>query len=360
MTDLAPYGCAMTDLDGNLTYVNDKFASMHGYASVEVIGKNSAIFHTDAQLKLVNKYRERLIETGRGIRGEEMWHMHRDGTEFPTLMNTWIMRDDNGDPFLLCETVVDITELKLMQQREHEHQEEIAHFARLSNMGEMSSALAHELNQPLCAIATHAEGMLRMMKTGDWDSDELLRAVEATGAQAIRAGKIIRRITNLVRKRETQRSSVQIEEIVAETINLIECEARLKGTTIEWVEPSEKAVMLQVDRVQIQQVLVNLIHNCFEAMKNLDQSRRQIGIEVSTDRNNMLQIAVSDSGSGLSAENRDRIFEPFFTTKPRGLGMGLSISRSIIEAHGGRIWAESNTAGGATFRFTLPAKGGVS
>jgi C4-dicarboxylate-specific signal transduction histidine kinase len=241
-----------------------------------------------------------------------------------------------------------------MEQHERIHREEIAHFARLSTIGEMSSALAHELNQPLCAIATYAEGALRMMKSGDWDSNELLEAIQEAGTQAERAGKIIRRIANLVRKKEPHRSSVNIGEIISETINLIEYEARLKGITIKWVEPSENSPMLKVDRIQIQQVLVNLLHNSFEAMKNVGQSKCQISIEVSTDGKDMVQVVVSDTGCGLSAERADRIFEPFFTTNSQGLGMGLSISRSIIEAHGGRIWAESNPAGGATFRFTLP------
>ncbi|HUU19438.1 MAG TPA: PAS domain S-box protein [Sedimentisphaerales bacterium] len=354
MTDLAPHGCAIADLDGNLTYINDNFARMHGYASAELIGKNLEIFHTDAQMKRVSELNKRLIEKGQGIHGEEVWHVHRDGTEFPTLMSDWVMRDDNGNPSLMCATAIDITELKLMEQHEREHREEIAHFARLSTIGEMSSALAHELNQPLCAIVTYAEGALRMMKSGDWDSNELLEAIQEAGIQAERAGKIIRRIANLVRKKEPHRSGVSIGEIIGETIKLLEYEARLKGITIQWIKPSEKSPMLKVDRIQIQQVLVNLLHNSFEAMKNLDQSKRQIIIEVSTDENDMVQVVVSDTGCGLSAESTDRIFKPFFTTNSQGLGMGLSISRSIIEAHGGRIWAESNPAGGATFRFTLP------
>ena len=363
MADLAPHGYAMADFDGNLTYVNDSFARMHGYASAELIGKNFEIFHTDAQMRRLSKYKEQLIETGRGMHEEEIWHVRRDGTEFPTLMSDWIMRDDSGNPSLLCATAIDITELKgmikLIERNEREHREEIAHYARLSTIGAMSSALAHELNQPLCAIATHAEGALRMILSGDYDSDELLQAIEETGAQAVRAGKIIHRIANMVRKKEPHHSSVYLGEIISETINLIEYEARLNGTTIKWVEPSEESQMLNVDRIQIQQVLVNLFHNSFEAMKDIDQSKRQISIEVSTDENDTVQVAVSDTGCGLSAENTDRIFEPFLTTKSQGLGMGLSIIRSIIEAHGGRIWAQSNAAGGATLRFTLPMKRGT-
>lgn len=265
------------------------------------------------------------------------------------------LREERNLVDAIAEHLGCIVVYKRMEELERQHQvEELAHFARLSTIGEMSSALAHELNQPLCAIVTHTEGALRMMKSGDWDSNELLEAIQEAGTQAERAGKIIRRIANLVRKKESHRSSVNIWKIIGETINLIEYEARLKGITIQWVEPSENSPMLKVDRIQIQQVLVNLLHNSFEAMKNVDQSKRQISIEVSTDENDMVQVVVSDKGCGLSAESTDRIFESFFTTNSQGLGMGLSISRSIIEAHGGRIWAESNPTGGATFRFTLP------
>lgn len=269
------------------------------------------------------------------------------------------LREERNLVDAISEHLGRIVVYKRMEELERQHRAEIAHFARLSTIGEMSSALAHELNQPLCAIVIHTEGALRMMKSGDWDSNELLEAMEETGTQAERAGKIIHRIANLVRKKEPHRSGVSIVEIIGETINLIEYEARLKGIAIQWVEPSEKFPMLEVDRIQIQQVLVNLLHNSFEAMKNVDQSKRQISIEVSIDENDMFQVMVSDTGCGLSAESTDRIFEPFFTTNSQGIGIGLSISRSIIEAHGGRIWAESNPAGGATLRFTLPMKRGT-
>jgi signal transduction histidine kinase len=224
----------------------------------------------------------------------------------------------------------------------------------------MSSALAHELNQPLCAIASDAKAALRMMKSGDWDSNELLEAMQEAGAQAERAGEIIHRITKLVRKKEPHRSSVNIENIIDEAIAFIEHEALLRKITIQMVEPSERLPMLKADTIQIEQVLLNLLRNSFEAMDNIKGSRHQVTIEASRDESGAVQVAVSDTGQGLPAENIDRVFEHFFTTKSQGLGMGLSISRSIIEAHGGRIWAEHNPAGGATFRFTLPIEGRIS
>lgn len=250
--------------------------------------------------------------------------------------------------------------MKQIERLERQHQAELAHFSRLSTIGEMSSALAHELNQPLCAIASSAKAALRMMKSGDWDSNELLEAMEEAGAQAERAGKIIHRTTKLVRKKEPHRSMVNIENIIDEAIALVEHEAQLKGITIQQVGPSEKLPMFEADAIQIEQVLLNLLRNSFEAMDDIKGSRHQVTIEVSRDESGAVQVAISDTGHGLPAGNIDRVFEHFFTTKSEGLGMGLSISRSIIETHGGLIWAERRSASGATFRFTLPIERGIS
>jgi len=288
--------------------------------------------------------------------------VHESETETPAgekIVNYRIIsspiKDKNGKVIAAIEMVEDITEFKQIELREREHQAELAHYARLSTVGEMAFALAHELNQPLCAIASSAKAALRMMKSGDWDSNELLEAMDEAGAQAEQAGEIIRRTTKLVRKKEPHRSRVNIENIIDEAITLIEHEAQLKGITIQQVEPSEKLPMLEADAIQIEQVLLNLIHNSFDAMENVNKSKKQVTIEVLVDKDDTVQVAISDTGEGLPAENIDMVFEHFFTTKSEGLGMGLSISRSIIEAHGGRIWAEHNPAGGATFRFTLPA-----
>jgi PAS domain S-box-containing protein len=289
--------------------------------------------------------------------------VHESETETPAgekIVNYRIIsspiKDKNGKVIAAVAMVENITEFKQIERCERKHQAELAHCARLSTIGEMSSALAHELNQPLCAIASSAKAALRMMKSGDWDSNELLEAMQEAGAQSERAGKIVHRITKLVRKKEPHRSSVNIENIIDEAIALIEHEAQLKEITIQLVEPSEKLPMFKADVIQIEQVLLNLIRNSFDAMENVNKSKKQITIEVLVDKDDTVQVAISDTGHGLPAENTDRVFEHFFTTKSGGLGMGLSISRSIIEAHGGRIWAERNPAGGATFRFTLPTE----
>jgi len=243
------------------------------------------------------------------------------------------------------------------EQREREHQAQLAHYSRLSTLGEMTSGLAHELNQPLCAIANYAKGSLRLMKSGSWDSHELLDAMEGMADQAERAGEIIRHIRDLVRKRESHRTTINVSDVVAEAIGLVQAEARLKGIKIRQVKSGENISPVLADPIQIEQILVNLLRNGFEAMADTAEDKRRITVEVSAAEDGVA-VAVSDTGKGVPHEIVHKVFESFFTTKPEGLGMGLSISRSIIEAHGGRISILGNSAAGATFKFTLPLKGG--
>jgi len=250
----------------------------------------------------------------------------------------------------------EIEQREQIEQREREHQGQLAHYSRLSTISEMTSGLAHELNQPLCAIANYARGSLRIMKSGAWDSAELLDAMDGIGAQAERAGEIIRRMRELVRKRESHRTTIRIKEVVAEAVSLVEAEARLKGIKIRQVKPDQEIPVVFADPIHIEQILVNLLQNGFEAMTETPQDKRQITIEISTEQDG-ITVSVSDTGRGIPTEIIDRVFEPFFTTKSEGLGMGLSISRSIMEAHGGRIKVSGNSPAGTTFQFTLPAKG---
>ena len=336
--------------------INKRGCEILGYKEEEIIGKNwFDNFIPERSRDEVEKVFQRLMASeAEPVEYCENPVITKSGEEKIIAWHNTVLKNEQGDTVGTLSSAQDITEFKQIERREREHQAELAHFSRLSTIGEMSSALAHELNQPLCAIASSAKAALRMMKSGDWDSNELLEAMEEAGAQAERAGKIIHRTTKLVRKKEPHRSRVNIENIIDEAITLIEHEAQLKGITIQLVGPSEKLPMLEADAIQIEQVLLNLIRNSFEAMDNIKCSRHQVTIGVSMGEDDTVQVAISDTGHGLPAENIDRVFEHFFTTKSEGLGMGLSISHSIIETHGGRIWAERRSAGGATFRFTLP------
>lgn len=225
--------------------------------------------------------------------------------------------------------------------------------ARLSTMGEMATGLSHELNQPLSAIANYAGGIARHLERGSSTVDALTKSVEKIATQVERAGEIIRRLRRLVSKTGPQRSRVNIDDCILEVIKLAEPELRQKGITIE-LSLGDDSASIEVDSIQIQQVILNLVRNAIDAMDSIRCGERRMLIQRSAIENDSVEIVVRDTGIGLPSEVVEHLFEPFFTTKGEGLGMGLSISRSIIEAHGGRLEATSNSTGGATFRIVLP------
>ena len=245
----------------------------------------------------------------------------------------------------------DITERRKHEEDSRVQQEKIQITSRLTTMGEMASSLAHELNQPLTAISNYSMGAVAMVNAGQTDPDKLLPALEKAAAQAQRAGKIISRIRDFVKRSEPRRQAVDIKTIVDNAVSLAEIDARKRGIDIDLQLPADLPKVL-ADPILIEQVLLNLIKNGLEAM---DQSPEHIlTVEVSRHHNTM-QVAVIDAGHGVS--DTDRLFEPFFSTKSEGLGMGLNICRTIIESHHGQLWATNNTehaSGGTTFRFTLP------
>ena len=220
-------------------------------------------------------------------------------------------------------------------------------------MGEMASALAHELNQPLAAISNYMKGSRRLLSaSSDPNISKIEGALDRAAEQAIRAGQIIRRLRDFVARGESEKRVESISKLIEEAGALGLTGAREQGVQLRFaLDPRHDLVL--VDRVQIQQVLVNLFRNALEAMAQ--SSRRELVASNVPADDDMIEIEVSDTGSGISDDVKQNLFQTFFTTKETGMGVGLSISRSIIEAHGGRMWAETNAAGGATFRFTLPA-----
>jgi len=196
-----------------------------------------------------------------------------------------------------------------------------------------------------------------MVRTETPDSGKLEGAIEAIAAQADRAGEIIRRIRNLVTKRELEQSTVNLNDIVREIVEMEKAEASQNNITVQ-TELAEDMPLVLADKIEIEQVVLNLVRNAFDAMSDTAVGERKLTIRTSRLRSDSIELAVCDTGQGLPAEDAEKLFDSFFTTKPDGLGIGLSLSRSIIKAHGGRLWAEPNPDCGATFRFTLPLKGG--
>ncbi|MBK9954554.1 MAG: PAS domain S-box protein [Rhodocyclaceae bacterium] len=266
------------------------------------------------------------------------------------------LRDARGAIYALLGITRDITERKWGEEQARRHQTELARVARLSTMGEMATGIAHELNQPLAAIANFARGCLRRLRGGDVAPDDLLQPLEEICAQAERAGEVMRHVRDFVRKRETRMTAVDINRVVQGAAKLTELECRQNHAVVMLdLVPGQPRVW--ADSIMIEQVICNLIRNSVEAMAEARSPVRRVNLSTSRPDGDTVEIVVGDTGPGIDGVLIDRVFDQFFTTKPEGVGMGLAISRSIVESHGGGLRAESAAGGGATFRFTLRAIG---
>lgn len=266
------------------------------------------------------------------------------------LVSATLISDLPEEAVLVC--LEDITNHKQAEEQLQQRQAELLHMSRLSTIGEMASGLAHELNQPLCAMANYTNACLHRIRSGNIDLEKLVGNMQASVRQAERAGEIINGIKNFVRKREFHKSTVDINELVEELPSLISADIRRNNIKLN-MKLGENLPLVLADPVQIEQVLLNLMLNGIEAMADTDIDGRVLTVETRfTD--DSVQVAVCDTGKGIPDDISGKIFNSFFTTKPKGLGIGLSISNSIIETHNGRIWAEKNTNSGAKINFSLP------
>jgi two-component system, LuxR family, sensor kinase FixL len=263
-------------------------------------------------------------------------------------------RNPSGKILRQVGTLHDITDRRLAEDEARQMQDRIAHFGRISTMGEMAAGIAHEVNQPLTAIATYAQACQRLLAAGNASQEEIASALEHIGAQALRAGEVIRRLRTFVKNREVRRELVEANRLLADVLTLAETDARHHGVHMV-LEASTQSPQVQADVVQIQQVVLNLVRNSIDAMSDVPEARREIVLKTEVDSEGDVQFTVADRGIGVSAEMMAELFNPFFTTKPGGTGLGLSISRSIVRAHGGKLWCGSNPGGGARFFFTLPS-----
>lgn len=249
----------------------------------------------------------------------------------------------------------DITDRKQTAEVARQQEERLQRTSRLITLGEMASTLAHELNQPLAAIANYTSGCVTRMQGENWKQEDVLAAMQKASAQADRAGKIIRRVREFVKKSEPRRSAVHITEIMDDAMSFAEIDARRLGMRIVLqVEPDLPAVY--ADRIMIEQVVLNLIRNGLDAMIDTLPDSRILLVRVQRCGPRAVEVLVTDRGHGISEANRNRLFTPFFTTKPDGMGMGLSICRSIVEYHDGRLIVDDNPEGGTIFSFTLPTE----
>ncbi len=346
------------DLEGNCTFVNRSMKSITGWQVEDLIGRNQhqMLHHTHAdgtphKSDECPVYLTFQSNEPRFVEDDLFWK--KDGSGFPVEYSSTPMQDHKGETVGSVVVFRDISERKKAEEEARRHQTELAHMARLNTMGEMASGIAHELNQPLTAIATNAYASIRMLESGNISNEKLADIMEKIGHQAERSGEIIRQLRQFVRKEQPQRCLLDLNELIEEVLMLLRPEVRKAGVTIQRnLDRSIKKVMAQ--RIQIEQVILNLVKNAIEAMVNSDAETRKLVITTGMGGSHSVIVSVEDSGPGISSEMRDGLFDPFITSKKKGLGLGLSISQGIIEAHQGNLYLDSSSLQGAIFRFALP------
>jgi len=353
MEDSLHTGMRAVNMNGVIVYVNPAFCRMVGYTESELIG------HAAPQVYWPPEERNHIEEVLRVARADgssgkeiELKLMRGDGERFDALIYDSPLIDADGKQIGWMGSLLDITERKRARERVRQQEQKLAATARLVTMGEMASAIAHELNQPLSAIASYATGCLNVLQAGGASAAEFRDALEKTAQQAQRAGRIIRRVHEFVRKSEPVRTDVHINTVVQEVVSFAEAEARTRRVKIH-SQLSTDDPELKADPLLLQEVLLNLLRNGMDAMAATPVEEREL--KVITERaGQTVTVTVRDRGCGLSPEVQAQLFDPFFTTKPEGMGMGLHICRSIMEVHRGRVWAEPNPGGGSAFSFCLP------
>lgn len=356
MEDSLTVGMRARDLDGKVIYVNPAFCRMTGFSAEELVDRAPPMPYWAPEHLEDTQAMHRAVMAGQAPdEGFEITFMRKSGERFQALVYEAKLIDGHGQHTGWMASILDITERKHAEEMARQQQEQLQFTARLITLGEMASTLAHELNQPLAAIASYNTGCQNLLARNALSCEELKPALEKIGLQAQRAGKIIRRVHDFVRKSEPKRAPCALQEVIDDCLGFIEPEARKRQVRIE--ESIPDLPMLPADRLMLEQVLLNLMRNAMDAMNDTPLAYRLLTLTVERDENEV-RISVGDYGCGIAPEIADKLYTAFFTTKQEGMGVGLSICRSIIEFHRGRLWAEaqptSPTGSGTRFHFTLP------
>jgi two-component system, LuxR family, sensor kinase FixL len=349
--ETVPDAMVVIDQRGIVQFFSIAAERLFGYASDEVCGQNVKMLMPPPYREQHDGYLARYLATGErriiGI-GRIVVGLRKDGSTFPMELSVGEARQ--ADRPLFTGFVRDLTERQQAERRLHELQAGLLHVSRLRSMGQMAAALAHELNQPLTATANYVRAALRLLSAAEPNLERVRQAMSNAVEQTMRSGEIIRRLRAFVARGEVSRHPEDVATLIEEASALALVGAKERGIKVMIrLEPDLPPVA--VDRVQIQQVLLNLIRNAVEAMETSEVRELTLATAV---QDMWVQISVGDTGDGVPAEIEARLFQPFVTTKPEGMGIGLSVCRTIIEAHGGRLWVESDPDKGSIFHFTLP------
>jgi PAS domain S-box-containing protein len=355
--DTVPNFIFAKDREGRFTLANQAVADAYGTTVDDLIGKTDADFSSNKEeVEFFKRIDQEVIDSLQEhfIAEEHMTDAEGRVRWLQTVKRPIIESEGRAKQVLGAST--DITRRRETEIELREQRAELAHVARISNMGELAASLAHELNQPLTAILSNAQAALRFLGKNPAELEEVREILLDIVKDNSRAGEVIRRMRALVKKEKIEFATVDLTGLIRDVVMLVHSDAILQNVKIT-LELKNDLSFVRGDKVQIQQVVLNLMLNAFDAMTGRPVSEREVKLRMEPDNSGFVQVAVSDCGTGLSSDKLDKIFQPFFTTKGEGLGMGLSICRSIIEAHRGRLWAENNERHGATFYFTLPVEG---
>jgi two-component system sensor kinase FixL len=357
LLDAAVDAMVMIDADGSIVSFNRAAEDMFGYSQKEVLDQPVHLLMPEPYHSEHAGYLSHYLDTGHkkiiGI-GREVQGKHRDGRVFPI----WLSVGEAATPQGRCFVGIirDLSEQRAVEAERHALEARLAHVGRFSLMGEMAAGIAHEINQPLSAIVTYSQAAKRLLAGADFEKDALTKACGGIADQAHRAGQVIENLRNFIRKQDVVKVSLDLNEVINDVMTLILADTNRAGLKLT-TELGANLPRIDANAVQLQQVLLNLTHNAVDAMQNSARKAKGMRIRTFALSETEVGLEVCDHGPGVSPRLREGIFHPFVTTKAEGLGVGLAISRTIVQHHGGRLTYTDNPEGGAVFGVLLPVGG---